>query len=103
MLACFRFNCQTTLITLTLGLMALLLVPQEAFADRQLIPPANPWIAMEFSSHTTQAQILHDSLRPFDPDLPTFVLTHGMGALWQEIVFTSSRMLFAVPFRSPMC
>lgn len=79
MLTCFRFNCQTTLITLTCALMALLFVPQEAFAERPLIPPANRWIAMELSAQATQAQILHDSQRPFEPDRPTFVITHGMG------------------------
>lgn len=79
MLACFRFNCQTTLITLTFALIALLLVPQVAFADSPQIPPVNPWSAIEFSAQTSQAQILHNSQRPFEPDRPTFVITHGMG------------------------
>ncbi len=79
MLACFRFNCQTTLITLTFALMARLLVSQDAFADGPLNSPANPWIAIEFSTQTSQAQILHDSQCPFEPDRPTFVITHGMG------------------------
>jgi hypothetical protein len=79
MLARFRFNCQTTLITLTFALIALLPVPQDAFADSPQIPPANPWMAMEFSTQTSQVQILHDSQRPFERDRPTFVLTHGMG------------------------
>jgi hypothetical protein len=79
MLACFRFNCQTTLITLTFALMALLPVPQDAFADSPQIPHVNPWIAMEFSTQTSQVQILQDSQRPFERDRPTFVITHGMG------------------------
>ncbi len=79
MLACCRFNCPTTLITLAFALMALLPVPQDAFADSPQISTANLWIAIELSVQTTQAQILHDSQRSFERDRPTFVLTHGMG------------------------
>lgn len=79
MLACFRFNRQTTLTILTVALMALLPVPQDAFADGPPISTANLWMAIEFSVQTTQAQILHNSQRSFKRDRPTFVLTHGMG------------------------
>ena len=60
MLACCRFNCQTTLITLAFALMTLLPVPQDAFANGPQISTANLWIAIEISAQTTQAQILHD-------------------------------------------
>ena len=79
MLACFRFNRQTTLTILTVALMALPLVTQGTFADGPQISTANLWMAIEFSVQTTQAQILHDSQRPLKRDRPTFVLTHGMG------------------------
>jgi len=79
MLVCCRFNCQTTLITLAFALMALLPVPQDAFADGPQISTANLWMAIGFSAQTTQAQILHDSQRPLEPGRSTIVITHGMG------------------------
>lgn len=79
MLANFRLNYQTNLITAAFILLALLSVRDETLADETMISLENPWLAMEFSASLSQSQILHDSRRSFAPDRPTIVITHGMG------------------------
>lgn len=79
MLANFRLNYQTNLITAAFILLALLSVRDETLADETVISPENPWLAMEFSASPSQSQIVRDSRRSFAPDRPTFVITHGMG------------------------
>lgn len=79
MLANFRRNNQTNLITAAFVLFALLSVRHEALADEKMISRESPWLAIEFSATPSQSQILHDSRRSFAFDRPTFVITHGMG------------------------
>lgn len=79
MLAKFRLNNQTNLITGTFMLLALLSLRQVTLADETMISCENPWLAMKFSETTSQSQILQDSRRSFLFDRPTFVITHGMG------------------------
>ena len=46
MLANFRLNYQTNLITAAFILLALLSVRDETLADETVISPENPWLAM---------------------------------------------------------
>ncbi len=80
MLANFRLNCQKNLITAMFALLALLSVRDETLAGEALTSAGNPWVAMESSAQSSQqAQIRHDSRRPYELNRPTFVITHGMG------------------------
>jgi hypothetical protein len=79
MLANFRLNSQTNLVIAMFALLTVLSVRVEAFANEALFSSGNRWIAMKFSVSPSQSQILHDSLRAYEPKHPTFVITHGMG------------------------
>jgi hypothetical protein len=80
MLANFKLNCKTNLITATFAVLALLSVQDVTLAAETLISSENPWIAMEISAQPSQqAQIRHNSQRSYAQNRPTFVITHGMG------------------------
>jgi hypothetical protein len=80
MLANFRLNRLTNLITATIAILAFFAMREENFAKGTLISPENPWLAIEFPASPSQSQILHDPRRSYDFNRPTFVITHGMGA-----------------------
>lgn len=79
MLTNFRSSCQTNLTIIRLAMLILLLAREETLANETPISADNPWIAVECTAQSMRAQILHDARRSYEPNRPTFVITHGMG------------------------